>query len=64
MYLFKIKLPYNEENFFGTKTESLNVKFTLHLAKLNMVCSRLLSNSLFFSYEDLFHCYLILGTKH
>ena len=39
MYLFKIKLLYNEENFFDTKAESLNVKFTLQQAKLNMELS-------------------------
>ena len=54
MYLFKIKLLYNEENIFDTKAESLKVKFTLQLAALNMACSRLLSNSLFFHMKTFF----------
>ena len=37
MYKFKIKLLYNEEKNFGTKTELLNLKITLPLAKLNIV---------------------------
>ena len=49
MYKFKTKLLYNEEIFFGTKTELLNFKFTLPLAKLDMVGSRLVSNRLIFS---------------
>ena len=61
MYKFKINLLYNESKFLGHKTELLNVKFTLQLAKLDTVCSTLLSNSLIFSCDKLFHCYLILG---
>ena len=49
MYKFKTKLLYNEEIFFGTKTELLDFKFTLPLAKLDMVGSRLVSNGLIFS---------------
>ena len=49
MYKFKTKLLYNEEIFFGTKTELLDFKFTLPLAKLDMVGSRLVSNRLIFS---------------
>ena len=58
MYKFKIEVIYK---IFGTKTKLLNVKFTLELAKLNMVCSRLLWYSSLFSYDKLFHYYLILG---
>ena len=43
MYKFKIKLLYNEEKHFSTKTELLNFKITLLLAKLDMVGSRLVS---------------------
>ena len=39
---------YNKENYFCTKTELLNIKITLLLAKLDMVGSRLLSNDLIF----------------
>ena len=48
MYKFKIKLHYNEEDFFCNKTELPNFKITLPLTKLDMVGSNLLSNSLFF----------------
>ena len=41
MHKFKIKLIYNEEELFCTKTELLNFKVTLSLAKLDMVGSRL-----------------------
>ena len=43
-----MKLLYNEEEFSCTKTELLNFKITLPLAKLDMVGSRLVSNGLFF----------------
>ena len=49
MYKFKMKLLYNEEGFFCTKTELLNFKITLPLATLDMVASKLVSNSLTFS---------------
>ena len=49
MYVFKIKLLYNEEERFCTKTEFLNFKITLPLAKLDMVDSRQVSNGLIFS---------------
>ena len=45
MYKFKIKLLYNEK-IFCVKTELLNFKITLPLAKLDMVGSRLVSNYL------------------
>ena len=45
MYKFKIKLLYNEEKFICTKRELLNFKITLPMAKLDMVSSRLISNS-------------------
>ena len=41
MYKFKIKLIYNEEELLCTKTDLLNLKVTLSLAKLDMVGSRL-----------------------
>ena len=49
IYKFKIKLLYNEENVFCTKTEFLNFKIAFPLAKLDMFGSRLVSNSLIFS---------------
>ena len=49
MYKFKMKLIYNEEEFFLTKTELLNFKITVSMAKLDMVGSRLVSNGLIFS---------------
>ena len=49
IYKFKIKLLYNEENVFCTKTEFLNFKIAFSLAKLDMFGSRLVSNSLIFS---------------
>ena len=49
MYKFKIKLLNKEEKPFCTKTELLNFKFTLPLAKLDIVGSRLVSNGLVFS---------------
>ena len=49
MYKFKIKLLYNEVKDFYTKTKLLNLKFTLSLAKLDIVCSRPVSNGLIFS---------------
>ena len=68
MYKFKIKLLYNEENIFPTKTELLNFKFTLPLDKLDIVGSRLVSNGLIFSDDTLidiqlvtFYYYLLLG---
>ena len=42
MYKLKIKILYNEK----AKTELLNFKITLTLAKLDMVGSRLVSNGL------------------
>ena len=49
MYKFKMKLLYNEEELFHTKTELLNFKVTLPLAKLDMVGSRSVLNALAFS---------------
>ena len=49
MCKFKIKLLYNEEELFCAKTELLNFKITLPLAKLGMVGSRLMPNGLIFS---------------
>ena len=49
MYKFKRKLLYKERNFFYTRTELLNFKFTLPLAKLDMIGSILVSNGLIFS---------------
>ena len=47
MYKFKIKLIYNKEELFCT--ELLNFKFTVSLAKLDMVKQRLVSNGFIFS---------------
>ena len=49
MYELKMKLLYNEEEFFLFKTEFLSFTITLPLAKLHMVCSRLPSRRLIFS---------------
>ena len=49
MYKFKKKLLYSEEELFCAKTELLNFKITLPLAKLDMVGSMLVSNGLIFS---------------
>ena len=49
MYKFKMKLLYNEEESFCTKTELLDLKVTLPLAKVDMVSSRLLLNGFIFS---------------
>ena len=48
-----MKLLYSEEELFCTKTEFLNFKITLALAKLNMVGSRLVSHGLIFSDDTL-----------
>ena len=48
MYKFKIKLLYIEEKILCTKTELLNFEITPPLAKLDMVDSRLVSNSFIF----------------
>ena len=68
MFKFKIELLYNEEKLFCTETELLSFNFTLPLAKLNIVSSRLVLNGLTFL-DDIpvciqlviFYCYLILG---
>ena len=44
-----IKLLYKEERLICTKTELLNFSFTLVLAKLDIVSSRLASDGLIFS---------------
>ena len=46
---FKMKLLYNKEEIYCSKTELLNFKFTLSSAKLDMVGSRLVSSGLIFS---------------
>ena len=57
--LINIKLLYNEDIFFCTKTELLNFKISLPLAKLNMVASRLVPNGLFFSDDHLVDIQLV-----
>ena len=49
MYRFKMKLLYNEEGFFRSKTEMLNFEITVPLVKLDMVGSKLVSNGFIFS---------------
>ena len=44
-----IKLIYNKEKLFCTKTEMLNFNITLPLIKLDLVSSTLVSNNLIFS---------------
>ena len=51
MYEFKMKLLYSGEELFHTKTELLNFKVTLPLAKLDMVGRYPVSN--------IFYCYPI-----
>ena len=48
MYKFKMKLLYNEEELFCTKTELLNFKLTLPLTELVMIRARLVSSHLVF----------------
>ena len=47
-----MKLQYNEEDFFCTKTELLDFRLTLPLAKLVMIEGRLVSNGLIISGES------------
>ena len=49
MYKFKIKLLNNKGKLFSTKTELLNLKFTLALARLDVVSSRSVLNGSIFS---------------
>ena len=44
-----MKLLYKEEKLFCSKIELLNFKFTLPLAKLDIVGSKLVSNYILFS---------------
>ena len=61
MYRFKIKLLNNKGKLFSTKTELLNLKFTLALARLDVVSSRSVLNSSIFSDNIQIHIqYLIL----
>ena len=67
MYKFSITLLYNDEEYFCDKTELLNFRIVLPLAKLDMAGSRLVSNGLIFSDDILvniqsvaFYCYPIL----
>ena len=48
MYKFKMKLLYNKEELFCTKTEFLNFKLTLPLTELVMIGARLVSSHLVF----------------
>ena len=56
-----MKFPYNEEDIFCIKSELLNFKITLPLAKLDMdmVSSRLISNDLIFSNDILVNSQLV-----
>ena len=49
MHKFKTKSPYNEEEFFCTKTELISFKVTLPLTKVDMVGAGLVSIGLIFS---------------
>ena len=44
-----MKLLYNKEELFCTKTGLLNFRITLPLPKLDMISSRLVLNGLIFS---------------
>ena len=59
MCKFKMKLLYNEEQCFWDKTELLNIKVTIALAKLDMVGSRLISNGLIFSGDNPVNIHLV-----
>ena len=59
MYKFKIKILYNKEEFFCTKTEFSDFKITQLLAKLDMVSSKLVSNDSFFSDDILVDIQLV-----
>ena len=48
MYKFKMKLLYDEEKMFWTKTELLHFKLAFLFAKLGMVETRLVLNGLTF----------------
>ena len=56
-----MKLLYNTEEIFCTKTEFLNFKITLPLAKLDMIGSRLVSNGLIFSDDIQLVTFLLLS---
>ena len=61
MYKFKIKLLNNKGKLFSTKTELLNLKFTLALARLDVVSSRSVLNSSIFSDDiQIYIQYLVL----
>ena len=49
MYKIKVKLPYNQEKLFCNRMELVSFKYTLPLAKLDIVGSRPLLNGLIFS---------------
>ena len=51
-----MKLLYNEEESFFTKTKLLDFKVTLPLAKVDMVSSRLLLNGFIFSGDIRWAC--------
>ena len=51
MYKFKIKLQYNGEKLFCTKTVLLNFKSNLLLAKLDIAGSMPASNALIFPHD-------------
>ena len=59
MYKFKIKILYNEEEFFCTKTEFLDFKIIQLLAKLDMISSKLVSNDSIFSDDILVDIQLV-----
>ena len=59
MCKFKMKLLYNEENPFCTKTVLLNFKITLPFTKLGMVGSTLVSNDLIFPHDILVYIQLV-----
>ena len=50
-----MKLLYNNEEIFCTRTELLSFEITLPLAKLGMVSPRLVSNGLIFSADTPVH---------
>ena len=59
MYKSKIKLLYNKDKLFCTKTGLLNFTIALPLAKLGIVGSRLVSNGLIFSDDILVDIQLV-----
>ena len=62
-YKLKIKLLYNEEKAFSTKTESLNFKITLPLSKLHIVSNGLDFQMIFQSIYEVVNFLLLFNIR-